>query len=196
MIFKKKTKFGALRGLALATAIGACTVGVSEAAMHVTYTDDVGGLTVSWTGSLDLVGLTYGGVSGPAAVVGAGTADYILSTHAGANYFSYGSSQDVFSSVIGETTATSSGGDSFGFNSVGSRTYLYIPTGYISGNDITGSIFFAGLSVADLGTINSDFSWGPGADQRIAASVSAVPEPSSTALLGLGTLGLLLRRRR
>lgn len=35
-----------------------------------------------------------------------------------------------------------------------------------------------------------------GADGNISFSLGAVPEPSSTALLGLGSLGLLLRRRR
>ena len=44
--------------------------------------------------------------------------------------------------------------------------------------------------------LNSPSTFNPGGGELQLATTASVPEPSSTALLGLGTLGLLLRRRR
>ena len=55
----------------------------------------------------------------------------------------------------------------------------------------SGFIQIDGTNVVDMNDFNRDFSGG-----TLTLSVAAVPEPSSTALLGLGGVAMLLRRRR
>jgi len=73
--------------------------------------------------------------------------------------------------------------------------------GITQGDSVSGSIFFAGLTLSDLGIAevsNQTFTFTP-YDESLDAlditfSSSTVPEPATMALLGLG--GLLIRRKR
>jgi hypothetical protein len=74
------------------------------------------------------------------------------------------------------------------------------PLGFIV--NVTSQHTFTGTSLADFGlTAGTDVLWmqnvnatGTDGDVRLVAAV--VPEPSTTALLGLGGLALILRRKR
>ena len=48
----------------------------------------------------------------------------------------------------------------------------------------------------DIGSANDGFDKNTGRDVTFHADISAVPEPSSAALLGLGGLALIFRRRK
>jgi hypothetical protein len=64
----------------------------------------------------------------------------------------------------------------------------------------TGAIRYKKQGTGELPQVNYSNGNFPGGDDgvrvSVAGSVTAIPEPSSTALLGLGTLALMLRRRR
>ena len=198
-MLKKNKKFSALRSLALAGAMGACSAGPTQGAILVTYGDSTGNLVVTWSGSIDVSGANV------ADSLGAGT-------HEIDDYWVYGhtlrSTQDtddiygfngitptLFTEAV-NLTASSSSGDSFGignFNTI-SNLYIYIPAGY-TGQQIDGSMTFNGVTAASVGLVDQTITWGAGGSQR-EITITTVPEPSSTALLGLGGLALMLRRRR
>ena len=112
------------------------------------------------------------------------------------------SSTEAYNSYFGEVV--NSGGDSFGaFDGsgdlfidagvyTGSATTVFISTtmGTVLGvniNDLFGSTLDNGPLVIWESVVTGD---------SIQIGLAAVPEPSSTALLGLGGLALMLRRRR
>ena len=90
--------------------------------------------------------------------------------------------------------ASSSSGSVFGINGVFGQ--LYAPTGYTSGSFISGTDAFDGTTLAGLGltpgTYTYDFGTGPNADSVVVniGNVSAVPEPSTWAMLLLGFMGI------
>ncbi|MGJ8673945.1 PEP-CTERM sorting domain-containing protein [Rubritalea sp.] len=73
---------------------------------------------------------------------------------------------------------------------------IFLDSSYVSGSAINSTITFTGTSASTLGLDSGTDFAGTLANGDTIGSVAAVPEPSSTALLGLGSLGLILRRRR
>jgi len=77
----------------------------------------------------------------------------------------------------------------------GSGTLL----GYLKGKATNGFFLIDGTTVSDLGMDNAEngmFLKFTGSDTAGSLTLVAVPEPSSAALLGLGGLALILRRRK
>jgi hypothetical protein len=74
---------------------------------------------------------------------------------------------------------------------------LLIPHNYILGDSINSSSVFTGKTLSSLGlTHDTHYNWSYGNGDNIVVNVGVIPEPSAFALLGLGTVGLVARRRR
>jgi hypothetical protein len=115
-----------------------------------------------------------------------------------------GAGTDIYESIIGPASfggggvalATSGSGDEVVLDASGT---LSVPKDYISGTAISGTMTFAGTTIAALGATPGTYTWtwgsGPDADF---ATLNVVPEPGSLALFGLSALGvgLIAYRRR
>ena len=112
---------------------------------------------------------------------------------------------DIYESIIGPASfggggvalATSGSGDEVVLD--GADGILQVPKDYISGTAISGTMTFAGTTIAGLGATQGTYTWtwGSGADADF-ATLNVVPEPGSLALFGLSALGvgLIAYRRR
>ncbi len=98
----------------------------------------------------------------------------------------------------GVTRSTSDFGDPVGIHGGLSGGLLYVPAGYISGTQLVTSSTYANQTLASLGLTpgNYVFRWGSGGSAD-SLTVSIVPEPSSSSLLGCGAVvGVLFIRAR
>ncbi len=181
-----------------------CTLAVliglaSTAHSAVTFTATQSGSDVIVTGSgtlnLDAWGVSAGGfntdnlIPDMAGVI-MGTAGPEIGTGYGSptNYsapanFGSGSAID----------ATSGSGDSFGITET---SVLFVPTGYSSDGPLSGTMTFAGQSLASIGMTPGTYvwSWGSGGTAD-SITLNVVPEPTAALLVGLGVFATGLRRR-
>jgi len=90
--------------------------------------------------------------------------------------------------------ATDGLGDLFGVDFIGG---LGVPEGYISGSPLSGTSTYAGQTFATMGLSPGVYTWtwGTGSNSD-SFTLNIVPEPSSTALLGICLIGAWVRRRR
>jgi hypothetical protein len=113
--------------------------------------------------------------------------------------------QDLYSGVSGPTSfgsalftgALSGTGNQIGVNGQFGR--LIVPLGYVSGSSLSGSSTFANSTIGSLGLTPGSYTytWGTGGSaDSLTVNVSAVPEPSSLALLGTFVAGLTVCKRR
>ncbi len=93
--------------------------------------------------------------------------------------------------------ADSGSGDLFGINFEDEPTLLFIQTGYVSGDPLSGSSTYSGESFESLGMAIGSYHWswgtGPSADSF---TLNIIPEPSSAILTAIGLIGLASRSRR
>lgn len=97
----------------------------------------------------------------------------------------------------GSGTGGVGSGSSFGIEA-GAINQLYLPAGYISGTPISGAVTFENTTVASLGMNLGTYVWAwerDGFGARDSATFTIVPEPAVPALLGLGAVFLVARRK-
>lgn len=185
MILKKNKKFGALRGLALAGAIGACSVGVGSAALvthnlNYTLTSGTGTLTGSLTFDDSLASQTssfadVSNMNDPSVSVylllDGTSVDGAFSTDAGSIVGNVWQNSAVFDA---NTDLVAQFDDINFFNNTGSSA--------------------AGPHGTDIFTVSAGSSVFVLTSTSVATA--AVPEPSSAALLGFGGVALMMRRKK
>jgi hypothetical protein len=109
-----------------------------------------------------------------------------------------------FGNSMGFSNPTMGSGDSFGVD--GSIGRIYVPTGYMSGSQLSAKDTYSGQNFSSLGLTPGTYTWtwGTGADAdfftvQIGTAATAVPEPSTALVAGFGALaglGAWARRRR
>jgi hypothetical protein len=175
-IITLRTKFGALKSLAVAGFVGACSIEVSEGALFIHELNYQAGIT--GTLIIDDAVFDEDTSKGFTALGGSGMTVTITTT---------GTSTDgTFADFSAYSWEFSGSPDiDLSIDLVPQLTDLNFhnsPSGW------------GGVNNSTLGNFNF-FPVGP-EYVLLSTSVAAVPEPSSTALLGLGGLALMLRRRR
>ncbi len=155
----------------------------------------------SYSGTIDLTGLTPEGFDGT-------TAPFIRGTDATEVIGPTASGDPVYVGITGPTnfgdglgTEASSGtGDTFGYG--GLDEDLLLPAGYVSGTFISGTDTWDDTTIAALGLTPGtyNYTWGTGVDGSFTVNIgtSPVPEPSSLGLMSLVVLAMafpLLRHR-
>ena len=102
-----------------------------------------------------------------------------------------------FGSLTGTITSASSGsGDLFGLDFEGGVSILtLLPSGYVSGSDLSGTSTYVGESLASLGVSPGSYVWNVGVN-TVTLNATAVPEPTAFfVVFGIGA-AVLTRRQR
>jgi hypothetical protein len=165
----------------------------------VTATEVAGDVVFSGGGSADLTGLVLD--STPA--VGAGSIanfpKFIMADGADGASWVFGITSGPSDYGTGSTMfASSFSGDLFG---IFSSSQIIVPSDYVSGTDLSGTMTLGGTTFASAGMTPGTYMWTWGSDGiadsftlQIGATVP-VPAPATLVLLGLGLAGLGWSRR-
>ena len=183
-------------GLKLLAATAALTMVVAavkaEAAVVAGAVIDItqvgSNVVITGSGTLDLTGLTKEfSTFAPTEVVPSlntvliGTADGAVDVYSGIT-----SSPASLGPGPGTTAASSGSGETFGINDM----VLDVPAGYISGESLSGSSTFDNTTIAQLGFTPGTYVFSWDSDPITIEVSSAVPEPSTWAMMLLGFAGL------
>jgi hypothetical protein len=186
-----------LSGLLLA--IGALT-GTAQATITYTVHEQGGSVVFDYTGSIDLASATSSSSLSISAGEFIGTSAYIRSLDGNVSIYT-----TTFTSITplgtGFVAGGSVSGSSFGLEAKPgvNADQIYLPSGYVSGSNISGSLTFSGQSFSSLGLTPGSTTWtwsnGVGSDSAT-FNIVAVPEPSTTLLLGAAAAVAIIARRR
>lgn len=173
----------------------------SHADLIVDFNEVGGSVVCTVTGSIDLTGIFNVGDVPETLSVRPNTATFYVGSASGIAHEHYfvpaaaGRSGPLSIGGGGFTAATFGGGDFIGFTANGGDFNIYLPENYVSNSSVTGSATFTGHNFVSLGIDPGIHTWVAGAN-TITATVSAVPEPSSLAILLLVSGGMTVIRFR
>lgn len=191
-----------LKSLLVVAAALAMFTSNAQAAALMRFTDTGTGVSGVLSGSLDLTGLSPTGSFSANAIgmqsstgrigFGVAGAKQVLYDSVLAGPASFGTGIVVFASSLGD--AVFLGGDTGD---------LYLPSAYVSGGALSGTLSFAGANYASLGVGAGDFVYTLNSGDTLTVrfeALSAVPEPATGSLMGLGlalaAVGARCRRNR
>jgi|GEM_PF-5444927 len=156
--------------------------------MTITFTETVSGLTATYTGQLNDFTNNNGGST---TFTATSTEQFLALNGAYSSDTSITTPNDPFPWLFLSGGVTT--GDAFGVT----ENAVYAPSPYLSGSTLSGESVWAGKNFGDLGVTtgaNGSFNLSVSGDL---ITWSAVPEPSSYALIvGLVALGMMFARRR
>ena len=168
----------------------------------ITVVETPTGVSIDGDGTLDLEGLSIvfegdqtTGINPSLPVVSLG----------GTNTFfnaidSYGLTTGSIPSNIGPGSIpfapTNVSGDVFGFGLFGGSEEIFVPDGYVSGDPLAGTSFYASESFASIGLTPGSYGFTIPSGDSVTVNINAIPEPTTAAMLGLSSLVLISRRRR
>ena len=99
-----------------------------------------------------------------------------------------------FGSINRLVLSSSGTGDPFGIS--GSVNEVYVPTGYVSGNSLTGTSTYSNQSLATLGLTPGTYTYawgtGPNADSLTVRIISSETDVKSALAAGIGAVGISL----
>jgi hypothetical protein len=183
--------------LLTATLLGLAAVSTSaKAELVIDITQQGANVIATGFGTVDISDLTKGNSETPAGGAVLGSVAFV-GVGSGGMY-------TMYSSISGPTSfgggglnfASSTSGSIFGLNGSSFGDFLFVPVGYTSGNFISGTDEFDSNTISGLGltpgTYTYTFGSGPDADSVVVniGNVSAVPEPSTWAMMILGFCGV------
>jgi hypothetical protein len=174
---------------ALALLLGGA--GQAKAGFIITFSQDGNNVDATGTGSLNLSALSLFAVdSAPAQIV---PNQALVLTGSSSTIFGYVSTTGPTSIGPGSITeqATAVSGPEVGI--WGSSRTLFVPEGYVSGTSLTSGATWDNTTISGLGLTPGTYTWtwgsevGPDYLKVVIPAPSAVPEPSTLALLGMAT---------
>lgn len=172
----------------------------AQAGLVFTFAEVGSDVVMTATGSVDLTDLiaqsNQSWASGNNGVQsGASSNEYVATGVAGATTTPYQTTFTTVGGSFGERAflaPSSVSGDIAGFLDGAATDFVWVPAGYVSGTALNGTSTFNSTTLAGMGLIPGDYTWGwSGASpDTITVSVSAVPEPSTFALCSVAVAGL------
>jgi hypothetical protein len=210
---RTRRQFGvAVLGAVLAVLLA----GRARADVIITFSQQGTDVVATTSGSLNLSALTQAGVAGPI------TTPFLFPVDGGVSFGGISATYERYAGVSfmpsqafgtgGLTNTTSHSGAPFGLDGTGVLTggvlpELLVPIGFTGGTITSSTDTWANTTINALGLTPGTYTWTWGsvangnADslEVVIPAASAVPEPSSVALLGIGTISLLgygWRRRK